>query len=142
MSELINTHDNRATIRWKLLTGASALALTAYVASTGIAGAEDADRPQVWIELGGQMEMMNNFSSPFTAPFLLQTPTPDPYKGESPISAAENTALCLWRGRRDQFPARKFGLDILRRYSLWPLAHQPARPSPNLHSADVEDLLY
>ncbi len=34
MSELINTHDNRATIRWKLLTGASALALTAYVSST------------------------------------------------------------------------------------------------------------
>ena len=42
MSELIQKHDNRATIRWKLLTGASALALTAYVSSTAMAGAEDA----------------------------------------------------------------------------------------------------
>ena len=33
MSELIQKNDNRATIRWKLLTGASALALTAYVSS-------------------------------------------------------------------------------------------------------------
>ena len=55
MSELIKKHDNRATIRWKLLTGASALALTAYVSSAGMAKAEDAGRPQIWIELGGQL---------------------------------------------------------------------------------------
>ena len=41
MSELIQKNDNRATIRWKLLTGASALALTAYVSSAAIAKAED-----------------------------------------------------------------------------------------------------
>jgi len=70
MSELINTHDNRATIRWKLLTGASALALTAYVSSAGVARAEDADHPQVWIELGGQLEMEQGLSNAFTAPFM------------------------------------------------------------------------
>ena len=42
MSELIKNNDNRATIRWKLLTGASALALTAYVSSAAVAKAEDA----------------------------------------------------------------------------------------------------
>ncbi len=59
MSELIQKNDNRATIRWKLLTGASALALTAYVSSTGVASAEDSDRPLIWIELGGQMEQVS-----------------------------------------------------------------------------------
>ena len=54
MSELIQKNDNRATIRWKLLTGASALALTAYVSSAGMAKAEDTDRPPIWIELGGR----------------------------------------------------------------------------------------
>ncbi len=56
MSELIQTHDNRATIRWKLLTGASALALTAYVSSASMAKAEDTDRPLIWIETGRQMD--------------------------------------------------------------------------------------
>jgi hypothetical protein len=78
MSELIRTNDNRATIRWKLLTGASALALTAYISSANLAKAEDADRPTVWIELGGQMEMMQGLSSPFTAPFMSFIPTPNP----------------------------------------------------------------
>jgi len=81
MSELIQHNDNRATIRWKLLTGASALALTAYVASSGIAQADDADHPLIWIELGGQMEMQQGMSSPFVADFMNITPTPDVFKG-------------------------------------------------------------
>ncbi|HVP85372.1 MAG TPA: Lpg1974 family pore-forming outer membrane protein [Rhizomicrobium sp.] len=81
MSELINTQSNRAIIRWKLLTGVSALALTAHISSTGLARAEDSDHPQVWIELGGQMEMMQGISSPFSAPFMFKTPTPGPYYG-------------------------------------------------------------
>ena len=83
MSERINHHDNRATIRWKLLTTASALALSGYVSSINLARAEDSDRPTFWIELGGQMEMMQGLSSPFTAPFMFITPTPAVYKGSS-----------------------------------------------------------
>ncbi len=84
MSELIQKYDDRATIRWKLLTGASALALAAYVSSATMARAEDADRPLVWIELGGQMEAMQGLSAPFTAPFMTAiTPTPGPYKNGS-----------------------------------------------------------
>lgn len=69
MSELINTNDNRATIRWKLLTGASALALTASVIS---ASAEEADRPHVWIELGGQLERLDGQPQILTSPFFAQ----------------------------------------------------------------------
>jgi len=84
MSELIQMHDNRATIRWKLLTGASALALAAYVASTSAAMAEDTDHPLFWIEFGGQLEMLKGTSRTFTAPFMLLDPTPAPYLGATP----------------------------------------------------------
>ena len=60
MSELINARDNRATIRWKLLTGASALALTAYVSSGNFARAEDTSHPLIWLELGGQFDTLTD----------------------------------------------------------------------------------
>jgi iron complex outermembrane receptor protein len=69
MSELINKNDNRSTIHWKLLTGASALALTAYVTSTAVANAEDASQPQIWIELGGQLSRLNDGQEIFTPAF-------------------------------------------------------------------------
>lgn len=68
MSELINTNDNRTTIRWKLLTGASALALTASLAS--VAKADEADHPQVWIEMGGQLDHLGGQPSPFMPAFF------------------------------------------------------------------------
>ncbi len=58
MSELIQKHDNRTTIRWKLLTGVSAAALvaSAWNSAEALAADSDASRPQVWIELGAQLE--------------------------------------------------------------------------------------
>ena len=80
MSELMDIRDHRVTIRRKLLISVSALALTVYVSSTGLARAEDTERPPLWIELGGQMESMQGTSSPFIAPFMTAiTPTPGPY---------------------------------------------------------------
>jgi len=70
MSELIQNHDNRATIRRKLLAGASALALTAYISSAVTAKAEDADRPQIWIELGGQLSQLEDGSETFSPPLM------------------------------------------------------------------------
>jgi len=84
MSELIQKNDNRATIRWKLLTGASAMALSVYAASAGVAHADDADYPMFWLELGGQVEMLKGTSRTFTAPFMLLDPTPAPYLNGSP----------------------------------------------------------
>jgi len=74
MSELIQKHDNRATIRWKLLTGASALALTAYVSSGDIAKAEDTSRPLIWLELDGQFSQTKNDLELFNPAFLAASP--------------------------------------------------------------------
>jgi len=79
MSELINSRDTRATIRWKLLTGASALALTAYVSSGGVTKAEDAARPILWFELGGQFDVL-------TAPAEIWTPANLPPVIDHPVT--------------------------------------------------------
>jgi iron complex outermembrane recepter protein len=70
MSKL--SHDNRATIRWKLLTGVSILALT--VSSAGMARAEDSGQPQIWIELGGQLSRLDDGQEIF-APVFPNSPT-------------------------------------------------------------------
>lgn len=69
MSELINICDNRATIRWKLMTGASAAALAAYFSMSGAARAEDAALPTLWIEAGGQFSLLSDHSEPYIPPF-------------------------------------------------------------------------
>jgi hypothetical protein len=82
MSELIDIHHARELYHRQLLATVSALALTAYAISTGVARADD-DRPTVWIELGGQMEMTQGTTAPFTAPFMFQPSEPVVYKGIS-----------------------------------------------------------
>ncbi len=71
MSELINAHDNRATIRWKLLTGASAAALAACFSMANAARAEDAARPVLWLEADGQFSLLSDDSEPFIPAFAL-----------------------------------------------------------------------
>jgi hypothetical protein len=80
MSELVGTYDTRAISCKRLLATASAVALIAYIGSNNTANAGDADRPTVWVELGGQLEFLQGTSSPFTAPFMSVTPTPQPYQ--------------------------------------------------------------
>jgi hypothetical protein len=84
MNELIDTRANRVIVRKQLLATVSAITLTTYIASTNFAVAEDANRPTVWVELGGQLEFLQGTSSPFTAPFMSITPTPEPYQHVSP----------------------------------------------------------
>jgi len=67
MSELIQKNDNRNTIRWKLLTGASALALTV---SFNVAKAEDSSQPTIWIEADGQFARQDANTEAFLPPFL------------------------------------------------------------------------
>jgi len=94
MSELIQKNDNRATIRWKLLTGASALALATYVSSVSIAKAEDADHPLIWIDLGGQLAWNENGQDDFLPPFTLTMPRP-PFEVVSP-GRVERQAPTSW----------------------------------------------
>jgi hypothetical protein len=59
MSELIKKNDNCTAIRWKLLTGASALALVAYISAEDVASAADTDRPIIWFEATGQFDQLS-----------------------------------------------------------------------------------
>jgi hypothetical protein len=70
MSELINTHSDRKVFRETLLTTACGLALLTYVGVSSQAKAENAERPTVWIELGGQLERMGNSEEIFDPPFV------------------------------------------------------------------------
>jgi len=82
MSELIQKNDNHATIRWKLLTGASALAL---MASVSAAQAGDADHPLVWFEAGGAFDQLSTGNSLWLAPNTPATQTnPAPPFGTLP----------------------------------------------------------
>jgi hypothetical protein len=91
MSELIQSHDAR--IRRTLLTTACTLALVAS-APAAKAG-DDADRPTLWIELGGQLEALSRSEDKITAPFLeeLQDPGPSPFELHGFARAATRTLL-------------------------------------------------
>jgi iron complex outermembrane receptor protein len=90
MSELINKNDNRATIRWKLLTGVSALALTSYISSASVARAEDSGQPQIWIELGGQLSHLDDGQETFAPVFPNSPARPSIF---SPSQKFEGTPL-------------------------------------------------
>jgi len=70
MSELMNSAARHEDFRWKLMATVSAFALVAAIGFEGRAEASDADRPTVWIELGGQLEALSNTQDQFTAPFM------------------------------------------------------------------------
>jgi iron complex outermembrane receptor protein len=88
MSELTNTQNSERYIRRYLLTTVSALALLASV-GTRNAGAtdEDADRPTIWIELGGQLEHMEGQGDPLTPGFLAMNPNSPVLTPVSPVRA-------------------------------------------------------
>lgn len=67
MSELIVEKKVSGPVRHGLMATVSALALVLAAAN---AKAEDADRPTVWIELGGQLEHLGKTQDTFVAPFL------------------------------------------------------------------------
>jgi len=70
MSELIQDKVHRTSIRWRLLAGVSAVALTGCIASADLARAEDSDRPTVWIELGGQLSRLQGGQETFAPPLM------------------------------------------------------------------------
>ena len=76
MSELINTQNTRGEFRWQLLTTVSVLAFSGVLYAGDAAQAGDADRPTVWIELGGQLERVQGMQDAFVPPFLETQPRP------------------------------------------------------------------
>lgn len=92
MNELINKSDCRA-IRRQLLSSVSALTLlaSAYVAGDAKAAGSDGDRPQVWIELGGQAETVIGQGDAFAPAFLAANPNASIlWEGKSPIEAQKS----------------------------------------------------
>jgi len=72
------------TPRWHLLTTVSAVAL---LGSVGGVQADDATKPVLWIELGGQLEQLSNKQEPYAPPFvtqLLNNPFTPPAKVQAP----------------------------------------------------------
>jgi len=69
MNEINNIRCKQ--IHWQLLVTVSAAALLGPVS---LAAASDSDRPQLWIELGGQAERIYDGSATFSPPFLADTP--------------------------------------------------------------------
>ena len=74
MSELMNKTDRG--LRWNLLTTASTAALLGFFFGPVAARAnENADKPTVWIELGGQLSRMDNGEEVFAPAFLDTRPS-------------------------------------------------------------------
>jgi hypothetical protein len=69
MSELMNAQRGRTGIRRQLLATVSIAALLILGSSAAQTRAEDADRPTVWIELGGQFEQVNPVGEGYSPPF-------------------------------------------------------------------------
>jgi len=75
MSELIYTNDGDEDVRWRLLAGVSILALSLNTAGAECARAEDADKPAVWIELGGQLSRIEGGQEIFAPEILKGRPS-------------------------------------------------------------------
>lgn len=70
MNSTINTRRANRNFRWQLLATVSAAALLASAYSAGEAEAADRDRPQLWIELGGQLDYLRDAQESFNPPFM------------------------------------------------------------------------
>jgi hypothetical protein len=87
MSELTNARCGHAGFRRQLMIGASVAALAASIYAPAIAVADDdTDRPTIWIELGGQLERLDDSVTPF-APSFFDTITSNGFK--SPLEAGK-----------------------------------------------------
>lgn len=77
MSEFMNTRQTGTNIRWKLLTTVSAVALLGSVYGAGSAQAadNDAERPQIWIELGGQWNRLDDGQEIFAPALMAARPS-------------------------------------------------------------------
>jgi hypothetical protein len=71
MNDTNKTERKYNDLRRQLLATASAFVLCGMVYADNAAYADDTDRPTVWIELGGQLERLQDRQDPYEAPFTL-----------------------------------------------------------------------
>jgi hypothetical protein len=83
----MSNNMNTPTIRWHLLSTVSAFALLTSTCTASAAGNE-ADRPLIWIELGGQMENVSGQGDVFAPAFMSAYSTSSVlWKGVTPLQA-------------------------------------------------------
>jgi hypothetical protein len=70
MSELNNMNNRRSDLHRQLLTTVSALALAGFVSGHEARADDNADKPVVWVELGGQFERLDSPETIFAPPFF------------------------------------------------------------------------
>jgi iron complex outermembrane receptor protein len=89
MSELMNARNCNRDFRRRLLATVSAFALLATIYGPNEADATDqeADRPTVWIELGGQLEHIDGQGEPFAPAFLGANPNSVVFHPVTPLQA-------------------------------------------------------
>jgi len=87
MSELTTERVGRANFRWQLMATVSMLTLLGTALHEANAADAAADRPTVWIELGGQLERLDGTADRFTAPFVVKNAQINAFSQASPIEA-------------------------------------------------------
>src|SRR6185312_3535886 len=85
MSELVPVSGETVSLRRALLVTTSVAIMACYDARD--AKTNDDVRPTVWLELGGQAEILSGTTSAFTAPFVFIQPEPNVYDGASFVSS-------------------------------------------------------
>ncbi|HVU19470.1 MAG TPA: hypothetical protein VHE09_01990 [Rhizomicrobium sp.] len=73
MSELVNINC-RNKVRWRLLSSASMLMFTLHSILPKTVHAEEAARPSVWIDLGGQLSRLDDGEVAFAPPIMANRP--------------------------------------------------------------------
>ena len=144
MSELMNARSGKRDLRWQLLTTVSTVALLAvmYGAGESKAADQDDDRPTVWIELGGQLEQLQDKQQPFMPPFVANMPSdffsPDEFRDPQNIRMELKVRSFLNRKEATGSFRRLFGLAVQRasnmiiskrptpRYRFTPTSHLQA----------------
>lgn len=97
MSELIQVAASQKNMRWKLLLGASTMAFMAYLASAAPGLAEEQDKPQVWIELGGELSRLGDGQETFSPSIMSDRPSmfdlSEPYERSPKFSFDEGGSI-------------------------------------------------
>jgi iron complex outermembrane receptor protein len=74
MSEITNTRENGPNLHLQLLATASAIVLSSLAYGSVALASDDADKPTLWIELGGQLSRLDDSQEAF-APVFPNSPS-------------------------------------------------------------------
>jgi len=110
MSELMNAQTGNGDFRPHLLASVSAtVLLVAVTAAPSVKAREDADRPTVWIELGGQLENVSGSDGRFVSPIMLADPQPTVIGPVAPINVQRPPRYAVGEEGRLSFQPQNSG---------------------------------